>query len=252
MARLAHSRGESVVVASRQEGAHPGWWRRCEVGGEGRFSWMPSGVHLVFAIGPAAGEAFIVGAAASKLLTRIARNSPASLVVALPAGAVGQSESVQTLARAAAEIGASTVAFGPLFGVGDKFLSRHMMELRSGGNVRLPKVSPVRMLCADDAARVVVSARSTPEHITATGQAEIGPESAIDALISRFGGTRSSPLFGTGLPRPLRDRLLAWSDLADEWDETRFGPRLSYADWVDRLPGPRRRVGDAPATAPAR
>lgn len=252
VARLANSRGEGVVVASRNAGSHPGWWRRCELGQDNRLAWIPRGSHLVIAVGPAWNESSDVCLAAARLLPRLKRESPASIVVALPAGGVGETVAAGALATAGRDVGASLVGVGPLYGIGDAYLSRQVMALRGGGNVKVPKTVATRVLCADDAARAVVSARSTREELVVTGGERITAANATSALVARFGGTARPPLFGDGLPRPIRERLAGWADLPDQWDESRFGPRVSLAEWISRLPGPRRRVAGPPPPLPAR
>lgn len=252
VARLAHSRGEGVVVASRNAGSHPGWWRRCELGHDSRVAWVPRGSHLVMAVGPASNEPPDVYLAAARLLSRLMREAPASIVVALPAGAVGETAPAGALATAARGVGASVVSLGPLYGVGDAYLSRQVMVLRGGGSVKVPKTGVIRLLCADDAARAVVSARANREELVVTGGDQITAANATALLIQRFGGTARTAILGDGLHRSIRERLAGWADLPDRWDETRFGPRVSLAQWISRLPGPRRRVGDPPPPLSAR
>lgn len=240
------------MVASRNAGAHPGWWRRCEMGQDIRLSWIPRGAHLVIAVGPAWNESPDIWLTAARLLPRLKRESPSSMVVAMPAGSVGETVAAGALSTAARDVGASIVRVGPLYGVGDAYLSRQVMVLRGGGTVKSPKTGPTRVLCADDAARAVLSARSRPEELVVTGAERFTAANATSALVARFGGAVRFPMLGDGLPRPVRERLASWADLPDTWDEVRFGPRLLLIEWISRLPGPRRRVGEPPPHLSAR
>lgn len=251
VARLAHASGEAVVVASRNPGSHPGWWRRCGLDADSRVAWLPRGVHVVVAVGPAPHEAWTSISPVAKIFYRLTHYSPQSLVVAVPAGRLGEVAEVVALAAAARDAGASVVRVGPLFGVGDGYLSRQVMVLRGGGTVLCPKVGPTRILCADDAARVVLRARGAANDLTISGFERVSADDATNVLVGRFGGQVRTPMLGDGLHRNARARLSAWSDLPDSWDEDSFGPRLSLADWVARLPGPRRRAGEPSHGAPA-
>jgi hypothetical protein len=117
-----------------------------------------------------------------------------------------------------------------------------MLALRGGETVRAPDLPPVRVLCADDAAKVAILLRGTAAEVEISGDERWSLWSGIDLLQRRFGGERRSPLWGKRPPAALRQRIDAWRTLGNHWDEIRFGPRTSLVEWVERLPGPRRRV----------
>jgi hypothetical protein len=102
----------------------------------------------------------------------------------------------------------------------------------------------VRVIAADDVARAALRLRGSPGEHLLTGLEVLTEQAMIDALISRFGGARRSSFFGDGLTQTERRRRDESAGLTDSWDEQTLGARTPFSQWVERLPGPRRRPSD--------
>lgn len=133
------------------------------------------------------------------------------------------------------------VRVGPLYGPGDRWVSPLLPPLREGGLARytrgLPTCAPLHV---EDAARAVLRLLTEPEgrSWTLLGPESLTPEAAAATLARRFGARCEPRWIGKVHPR---DTRVAATSGPDDWDDARFGPRVRFEDWVERLPGPRRR-----------
>ena len=241
VARLAAARGAPVTVASRHAAEHVGWWRHTVVGGDAPLGWLPARAEVIVAIGPGPREleAETWSPAVVKWLGRLRALRPAGVVLAGPAGAG------PAFAACAAEVlrgGGAVVRVPPLLAAGTGWAGTIAAELRSGTSPRVGTGIPdSRALAADDAARVVLAEVVGSREVVVTGPAKLPAAAVVAAISARYAVPVRTRLFGTGLPREALLRLQREVSLTDRWDEERYGPRLSLAAWVDRLPGPRRR-----------
>lgn len=250
VARLAASRGTPVTVASRTPGDHPGWWLHHRAGSPAPLGWLPPRASVVVAISPTGREpaAETWGAPLAEWLPRLRALKPPSVVVAGPAGLGGGGiEAFDRTSRVARELGFSVVRLPALLATERGWAGSLAAELRRGVAARVSAALPdTRALAAEDAARVVLALGGEPEDVTVTGPTRLRAADVIAALGARYGVAPRARLFGTGLGAEVRARLAAQADLPDSWDEPRFGPRASLAVWVDRQPGPRRKLSPAP------
>ncbi len=241
VARLAAARGAPVTVASRHAKEHVGWWRHTVVGSAAPLGWLPARADVVIAIAPGAREveADTWNPALSAWITRLQALRPASVVLT---GPIGSGPGFTACAEALGSAGGAVVRFPALLAAGTGWAGNLAAELRSGKSPRVSTALPdARALAADDAARVVLAALGENVELTVTGPTRLSAAAVVEALSARYGVATRARLFGTGLPKETVVRLQRELTLPDQWDESRFGPRLSLSQWAERLPGPRRR-----------
>lgn len=236
VARLAAAGGARVTVASQTSRPHAGFWRRYTIGAGAFPAWIPRDARVVVAIGPKEGQppTDVWGAAAQRFVASLTRGGR-RVVVCGPAAGVPAFEG---LAATAGD--AQVVRLTSLFGIEDRLTWPIVRALREGRPARLPRAAPdVWALHVEDAARVIL--RFDGEPLTLRGPELLTPDLVAGAIADRYGGAWSRA-WGRGEWRA--DDLAvaaAQRDVAEGWDESRFGARMTLRAWSDRLPGPRRR-----------
>jgi hypothetical protein len=235
VARVATAGGARVTVGSRTQRPQVGWWRRFELEDKAFPAWIPRDVRVVVALGPAPAEAPAKtwGAAMVRLVGGLARGGrPVTLC-----GPIGD-DAFEGVVRGVME--ARVLRFAPLFAVEDRVTQWAATSLREGRRVRVPSGLPRSApLWAEDAARVVLSGAG--DELTLRGPEVMEVGAVLDALVLRYGGVWQTGWVGAPWTASERRRAAAAAEAPDVWDDSRFGPRLPFASWADRLPGPRRR-----------
>jgi hypothetical protein len=234
--RHATSEGARVIVASRTPRPHAGLWRRLEPE-------RPLGAkdaRVLVAIGPHGREgADVWSVVLPRLVAAAWREGATRVTVCGPAG-TGE-PGCEAFARGLAQLGGASrtavVRFGPLYGADDACVWPMLRALRESGVARFPRgLPPTWPLWVDDAARAAW--RADTGDAVLLGPERLEPRQLGDAMVRRFGGRWTWRLWGGGWPR---ERLRAQSELADAWDDARFGTRRTFDGWIDSLPGLRRR-----------
>jgi hypothetical protein len=248
VARQAAEAGQAVVVASRHQRAHPGWWRRYVVGSDVPLGWVPHAADVVVAIGPSGREGDeILGVPLQGLVERLRALKPRSLVVAGPAGSVPFADTV----RAVSVAGAAAVCLSPLWGLGDGLIGRWICSLKEGHSLSIGRSLPRRRwLAATDAARAILLLRDAPGVHRWEGPEELDLAEAAALVARRWSGTVRTRFWGDGLTRAERARLADPGAIGCGWDDGTLGVRVTFAEWLERQPGPRRRSTESsPSTA---
>ncbi len=163
--------------------------------------------------------------------------------------AAGDDPSIAGFEGATCGLPVDILRLPPLFGSGDGPVAAASTTLRGGGVVTVGELPRVRWLCARDAARVALSMEAGAGTVAVSGEEALSPGEMTDRLAQRFGGRRRAPLWGTGVGAEQAARLRAWATLPDLWHE-QWGQRTTFAAWVERLPGPRRRHGPSAPDSP--
>lgn len=223
--------GQQVVVASRHARSHPGLWRHFELG-ETSLDSLLDGLDRPSVIVALSEDGPDYYSRALPLLMQGLRRLGAR-VTAVTRPGLGPEDAQATIVELAA-----------LFGPGDRCVSPLLPRLRAQRAAYLPRgLPPSRPLFLDDAARAVL-------HLAQHGPPGarhrlVGPD-RLDAatigsvLTARFGGS-VSPMLLRRLPKEDIESLTLAAEGIDTWDDGPFGTRKSFAEWVERLPGPRPR-----------
>ena len=234
IARLAATEGNRVVVASREPRPHPGLWRRLDLDGRGRLVEPGARVFIALGPGPKDDPVALNGRVIPEAVARAWREGAESVTICvaggsppLPSGASGHRATVLHLA--------------PLLATDDRCVGPLVRVTRAGGVARLPRdLTAVWPLAVEDAARAASRLAGSGTAKVVSGRDRATLADVATALIARYGGRIGAAWFG-GLDAPRRAALAAAAELPDEWDDTALGTRMTIAEWVERLPGPRRR-----------
>ena len=231
-AAIARAAGGDVIVASRTARPHPGLWRRFELGETPPESLVdPSaGLLAIVALAPDAAEDY--HQRSLPLLLQGLRRLGARVTAIVPPG------------KAPRDPQANVLELAPLFGPGDPCIWPLVPVLRAQKTARLPRgLPPCRPLFVEDAARAALAiarGEGTGARHRLLGADRLDAGALGTALSARFGGSVATKLFGR-LPPAALEALTLSAEGDDTWDEAVLGPRKSFTEWVDRLPGPRPR-----------
>lgn len=231
-AAIARAAGGDVIVASRTPRPHPGLWRRFELGETPPESLLePSaGLLAIVALAPTPAEDY--HQRALPLLLQGLRRLGARVTAIVPPG------------KAPRDPQANVLELAPLFGPGDPCISPLLPLLRAQKTARLPRgLPPCRPIFVEDAARAALAiarAEGTGARHRLLGADRFDAAGLGAVLSARFGGAVATKLFGRLSP-PALEALALSADGEDTWDDAVMGPRKSFTEWVDRLPGPRPR-----------
>jgi len=241
VARQGAGAGRAVLVASPTPRPHAGLWRRWTAGEPLRMPLEGSAVCVALSPRSARDAAELWGQTVPRLALQAWREGAATVTVCGPAGSgeVGLDAFAGGLEALRAAPRTTVVRFGPLFGVDDDCVWPIVTAVRQSGVARLPRGAPLSWpLLLEDAGRAVTALLGAGGEHVLRGPQRLRTEDIGDAVIARFGGSWTWRWWGRA-SQP--ERLLAWSDMTDSWDDDRLGARLPLATWIGKLPGLRRR-----------
>lgn len=226
-----------VVVASPTARDHPGLWRRWTLPDPVP---APRGAEVWVALRPERREAAGFVDARPGLVDRLWRAGAASVTLLLPAGADPREDATLLGLPGPGGARVTVLRVAPAWSTEDRCVGPIVRALKAGRAAHHPRgIDGVRALAADDLARAALRLAGTGGVHILVGVAPLTGAELSQALVRRFGGRCTERWLG-GLDA--EDR--AWIDrqraLPDTWDDARLGPRVPFARWADRLPGPRR------------
>lgn len=226
-----------VVVASPTARPHAGLWRQWTLADP-----VPAArdADVWVALRPERREAAGFVDARPGLVDRLWRAGAASITLLLPAGADPREDAELTGLDGPEGARVTVLRVAPAWSTEDRCVGPIVRALRAGRAAHhLRGIDGVRALAADDLARAALRLAGTGGVHVLVGVAPLSGAEIGQALVRRYGGRCTERWMG-GLDAEDRAWIERQRSLPDSWDDERLGPRVPFARWADRLPGPRR------------